>query len=105
MRCSRCGSKTPGTTSQHTTWGLRIAIPMSSLVLTALALVAVIEFISTDTCAREDPDLVRLAAAKFPSLTHAERAMLEFAQAENVERGEFAQAGLSTNPNDPSNDP
>jgi hypothetical protein len=78
---------------------------MSSLALTALALLAVIEFTSADTCAREDPELVRLAAAKFPSLTHAERAMLEFAQAGNVGRGEFAQAGLSANPNDPSNDP
>jgi hypothetical protein len=41
----------------------------------------------------------------FPNLTRAERAMLEFAQAGNVDRGEFAQAGLSANPHDPSNDP
>src|SRR5262245_57787959 len=105
MRCSKCAAERPETSSLRGPWGLRCSIPLSSLALTALALVAVIEFTSTDTCAREDPELVRLAAAKFPSLTHAERAMLEFAQAGNVERGQFAQAGLSANPNDPSNDP
>ena len=49
--------------------------------------------------------LVRLAAAKFPNLTHAERAMLAFADAGNVERGEIAVAGSSADPADQSNDP
>jgi hypothetical protein len=78
---------------------------MSSLALTALALVAVIEFTSADTCAREDPELVRLAAANFPNLTPAEHALLEFADKSNHSRGEFAVAGTSATPLDPSNDP
>src|SRR5713101_105089 len=52
-----------------------------------------------------DVQLVRLALARFHSLTHAERAMLTFAEAGNVERGPFAVAGASANPDDPSNDP
>ena len=49
--------------------------------------------------------LIALAAAKFPDLTRAERAMLWFSDIENVGRGDFAFAGPSTNPDDPSNDP
>jgi hypothetical protein len=49
--------------------------------------------------------LTSLAAAKFPDLTHAERAMLWFSDIENVGRGDIAFAGPSTNPDDPSNDP
>jgi hypothetical protein len=49
--------------------------------------------------------LTSLAAAKFPDLTRAERAMLWFSDIENVGRGDFAFAGQSTNPDDPSNDP
>ena len=49
--------------------------------------------------------LVELAAAKFPNLSRAERAMLAFAQAGNVDRGQYAIAGTSANPQDPSNDP
>jgi len=49
--------------------------------------------------------LIVLAAAKFPNLTHAERAMLWFADIENIGRGDTAFAGPSTNPDDPSNDP
>ncbi len=40
-----------------------------------------------------------------PNLTHAERAMLWFADIENIGRGDTAFAGPSTNPDDPSNDP
>ncbi len=52
-----------------------------------------------------EPPLVKLAQAKFRALTRAERALLEFADVGNVERGEFAVAGISANPADPSNDP
>ena len=49
--------------------------------------------------------LVALAAKKFPNLTSAERAMLWFSDIGNVDRGEFAVAGTSSIPTDPSNDP
>lgn len=52
-----------------------------------------------------DLPLVGLAAAKFPNLTHAERALLELADKGNLNRGEFAIAGNSAEPLDPSNDP
>jgi hypothetical protein len=58
-----------------------------------------------DAWARDERSLVQLAAANFPNLTRAERALLEFAQAGNVAAGEFAQAGPSANPDDPRNDP
>ncbi len=50
-------------------------------------------------------ELSRLAASKFPNLTHAELALLEFADIGNVNHGELAVAGPSENPMDPSNDP
>jgi hypothetical protein len=49
--------------------------------------------------------LVALAARKFPNLSNAERAMLWFSDIDNVDRAEFAIAGTSSNPDDPSNDP
>jgi len=52
-----------------------------------------------------EPPLVTLALAKFRTLTRAERAVLEFADVGKLERGEFAVAGNSANPADPSNDP
>jgi hypothetical protein len=52
-----------------------------------------------------DIPLVKLALTRFHSLTQAERAMLAFAEAGNVERGRFAVAGPSANPDDPGNDP
>src|SRR5260370_6728615 len=52
-----------------------------------------------------DYPLVNLAAARFPNLTHAERALLGYADVSNGERGEFAVAGISAIPLDPSNDP
>jgi hypothetical protein len=52
-----------------------------------------------------DVPLIKLALARFHTLTHAERAMLAFAEAGNVERGQIAVAGPSSNPDDPSNDP
>jgi len=50
-------------------------------------------------------ELSRLAASKFPDLTHAEFALLEFADIGNLNHGEFAVAGASPNPLDASNDP
>lgn len=52
-----------------------------------------------------DYPLVNLAARRFPNLTHAERALLDYADVSNAERGEFAVAGVSAIPLDPSNDP
>ena len=52
----------------------------------------------------ETSQLVALAAGRFPNLTSAERAMLWFSDIENVNRGEFAVAGTSSIPTDPSND-
>ena len=49
--------------------------------------------------------LVTLAAAQFPNLTKAERTLLWFVDGDNIDRGEIAVAGLSSNPADPSNDP
>ncbi len=43
--------------------------------------------------------------AKFHTLTRAEHTLLEFADVTNAGRGEFAVAGISANPADPSNDP
>ena len=43
----------------------------------------------------ESARLIDLAAARFPNLTRAERVMLEFAQAGNVDREPFAVAGTS----------
>jgi len=52
-----------------------------------------------------DYPLVKLAAARFPNLTRAEHALLNYADVSNGERGEFAVAGISAIPLDPSNDP
>jgi hypothetical protein len=103
MRCSRCGS--PETSSLRGERGLRFAIRISSLILTVLALGGAFSFAAPDTCAREDPPLVRLAAVNFPTLTRAERALLEFAERSSINRGSFAIAGSSDAPLDPSNDP
>jgi hypothetical protein len=52
-----------------------------------------------------DVPLVQLALARFHTLTRAERALLEFADVDNTERGVFAVCGSSGDPADPSNDP
>src|SRR5215469_17981114 len=49
--------------------------------------------------------IVAFAMVKFPELTRGERALLEFAQAGNVERTQFATAGSNPDPADKSNDP
>jgi hypothetical protein len=49
--------------------------------------------------------LVTLAAAQFPNLTKAERALLWFSDVKNIDRGEIALAGPNSNRRDPSNDP
>ncbi|HYL60605.1 MAG TPA: hypothetical protein VEU51_17200, partial [Candidatus Acidoferrales bacterium] len=49
--------------------------------------------------------LIKLAASKFANLTRAERAMLQFADAGSIQRGEIAIAGANADPTDPSNDP
>ena len=105
MRCSKCGTKNLEKSFLGAEWGLRFVKPVSSAIFAALAIAWAISSATPDARAGEDPPLVRLAAVIFPNLTHAERAMLEFAQAGNVNRGEFAQVGLSADPSDPSNDP
>jgi hypothetical protein len=47
-----------------------------------------------------DYPLVNLAAKRFPALTRAERALLDYADVSNGERGEFAVAGISAIPLD-----
>ena len=49
--------------------------------------------------------LIRLAETEFVNLTRAERALLEYADVSNITRGDFAVAGTSVDPYDPSNDP
>src|SRR6516162_8470598 len=49
--------------------------------------------------------LVTLASSKFPNLTQCERAILEYADLNNMTRGESAMCGPSSNFDDPSNDP
>jgi hypothetical protein len=49
--------------------------------------------------------LVLLASAQFPNLTEAERSLLWFSDAMNIDRGAIAVAGPSSNPADPGNDP
>src|SRR5258708_6587739 len=53
----------------------------------------------------ESSPLTKLASARFPKLTHAEVALLEYVDLGNLNRGEWAVAGPSQNPLDPSNDP
>jgi hypothetical protein len=55
--------------------------------------------------ANRDYPLVKLAAARFPNLTHAERTLLDYADVSNSDRGEFAAVGVSAIPLDSSNDP
>jgi hypothetical protein len=60
---------------------------------------------ATAAASGTEPALVRLAATKFPNLTHADRALLEFVDKSSINRGEFAIAGTSAAPLDPINDP
>jgi hypothetical protein len=53
----------------------------------------------------ENSPLLALATRKFHTLTAAERALLVFADKNNLARGQFAIAGISAEPLDPSNDP
>jgi hypothetical protein len=75
-------------------------------VLAGAALpLAVVGGVSGRAKARDSGSLVALAARQFPNLTRAERAMLDYVDVNNTSRGEFAVAGPSPNPADPSNDP
>jgi hypothetical protein len=49
--------------------------------------------------------LLRLASEQFRNLTAAERSLLWFSDAMNIDRGAIAVAGPSLNPADPGNDP
>ncbi len=49
--------------------------------------------------------LALLASAQFPNLTEAERSLLWFSDAMNIDRSAIAVAGPSSNPADPGNDP
>ncbi|HEY6369818.1 MAG TPA: hypothetical protein VIX37_04510, partial [Candidatus Sulfotelmatobacter sp.] len=49
--------------------------------------------------------LIKLASARFPNLTRAERAVLAHADVKNIGRARFAASGPSSNPDDSSNDP
>jgi hypothetical protein len=54
---------------------------------------------------KDSTPLIKLASSTFPNLTFAERAMLKFAEIDNVDRGAIAVCGSSPNPADPTNDP
>jgi hypothetical protein len=74
----------------------------------ALACAVVLSFLAHPAIAaapRKEPPLVTLAAAKFSNLTRAERVLLEFADKDNLNHGDFAITGSSANPLDPGNDP
>src|SRR5215831_21075822 len=105
MRFSWGRAERSETSSLLLEWEPRFPNLKSSLMLAAFAIVAAISFVAPDSCAREDPPLVRLAALNFPNLTRAERALLDFAGRSNIHRGAFAIAGSSDAPLDPSNDP
>ena len=53
----------------------------------------------------EGESLLEMASKRFPGLTRAERALLGFADKSNQAGGEYAIAGSSSAPLDPSNDP
>jgi hypothetical protein len=58
------------------------------------------------TRADRDGSLLALAVRQFTSLSHAERAILEFHDVKNIGRtGDFAVCGISSAISDPSNDP
>lgn len=86
-----------------------IACRRTPAVVCAVTLVALLAIYSGRSFAvspsHETPALVELAAVRFPNLTRAERAMLEYADRSNLVRGQFAVAGTSNNQDDPSNDP
>jgi hypothetical protein len=73
----------------------RWLVAMISRYLCAL-LAATITFCGPDAVFASDSPLVKLAGAKFPNLTHAERALLEYADRTNLQRGNFAVAGATT---------
>ena len=83
------------------------------LRLFAFGCVAVLHFAGAGICVgasepsrvNQGGSLAWLVARTFPNLTHAERALVEFADVRGRTRGEFAVAGPSSVPNDPSNDP
>src|SRR5215831_16830523 len=105
MRFSWGRAERSETSSLLLEWEPRFPNLKSSLMLAAFAIVAAISFVAPDTCAREDPSPVKLAALNFPNLTRAERALLGFAERSNIHRGAFAIGGSSDAPLDPSNDP
>ena len=67
--------------------------------------VPLLALLAAGTAFASDSSLVKLASARFPKLTHAEVALLEFVEVGNFNRPEWAAAGPSQNPLDPSNDP
>jgi hypothetical protein len=60
---------------------------------------------ATDKPSATSGRLVAMAAAEFPNLTEAERALLVFVDLKNRAQGDFALGGPSANPSDPTNDP
>jgi hypothetical protein len=88
--------------------------PLRPIIAIALTLAMLALWGGTTPCraagdgrigANRDYPLAKLAAARFPNLTRAERALLDYADVSNADRGEFAVAGVSAIPLDPTNDP
>jgi len=84
-------------------WGdLLIARLVRMVVRFAVPLLAAL---AAGTASAADSSLVKLASARFPNLTRAERTLLENTDVENDARTDFAVAGVSADPFDISNDP
>jgi hypothetical protein len=84
---------------------LRLVTWTQGLVALVIATFAASPCRAAQAAQTDSTPLIRLAASKFPNLTKAERALLEFADVGNLNRGEWAAAGPNQNPLDASNDP
>jgi len=67
--------------------------------------VPVLAVLAAGTASAADSSLVKLASARFPNLTRAERTLLENTDVKNDARTDFAVAGVSADSFDISNDP
>jgi len=62
--------------------------------------VPLLTVLAAGTASASDSSLVKLASARFPNLTRAERTLLENTDVENDARTDFAVAGVSADPFD-----
>jgi hypothetical protein len=79
--------------------------PSRIIFATLLFAVMIVSITDRGVSAAPAAELLELAEGEFSNLTPAETALLKFAGSYRSESGEFAAAGPSTNPDDPTNDP